>query len=113
MIQFNYKGYIGMISDLEDGFLYGEVIGLNDVITFSSKSPSKLEKEFQKSVDEYLAFCNEKGREPEKTYSGKFQVRLPKDLHGLAAKIAKSKQLSLNDFVVASIEHAVAEPEHL
>ncbi len=114
MIEFRYKGYIGQLIALEeDGQLHGEVIGLNDVITFASKSPKKLEKEFQKSVDDYLEFCAELGRDPEKTCSGKFQVRIPRELHGRAIIMAKSRKMSLNEFVGRSIAHAVREPDHV
>lgn len=113
-IRFGYKGYIGVVTDIDgDGFLNGKVIGLSDVITFASKTPKSLEKEFQKSVDEYLAFCMELGRPPQKTHSGKFQVRIPVELHGAAAIVAESFDMSLNDFVSRSIKHAVDDPDHI
>lgn len=36
------------------------------VITFEGKSVPELQREFRKSVDVYLASCEEKGEEPEK-----------------------------------------------
>ena len=114
MIEFKYKGYVGKLVGLEDGLLFGEVFGLNKAeITFASDSPLRLEEEFQKSVDEYLSFCKEQGVAPEKTCSGKFQVRLTPMLHGRAIVTAKSRNMSLNDFVKRSIEFGVRKPDEL
>lgn len=53
------------------------IIGLGDVITFQGTSVEKLELAFKDSVDEYLDFCKELGRTPEKPFSGKLILRLP------------------------------------
>jgi predicted HicB family RNase H-like nuclease len=61
-----YKGYRGKIGiDVENGLLHGTVLGIRDVVTFEGKTVPELVKAFQDSVDEYLAFCAEAGREPE------------------------------------------------
>lgn len=117
MIEFRYKNYIGQVTgmDMVDGvgLLHGEVIGLSDVITFASESPAELEQAFRDSVDDYLEFCEQSGRDPEKACSGKFQVRIPPELHGSAITVATSRQMSLNEFVARSIKHAVAMPDHV
>lgn len=67
-----YKGYTGVTKvDLEDGLLFGRVIGLRDVITFQAETPRNLVEEFQRSVDFYLDFCASRGESPERPYSGK------------------------------------------
>ena len=77
-----YKGYIGKVAiDDEAGILYGEVINIRDVITFEGTSVAELQIAFHESVDDYLAFCTERGESPEKPFSGKFVVRLPAELH--------------------------------
>jgi predicted HicB family RNase H-like nuclease len=43
------------------------------------------------------------GVEPEKPYSGRFNVRLSPDLHRQIAVIAKKKRISLNSFVEKAI----------
>jgi predicted HicB family RNase H-like nuclease len=42
------------------------VVGLRDVITFQGKSVAELKKALAVSVEDYLAFCKERGEEPEK-----------------------------------------------
>ena len=61
-----YKGYIGKVElDDEAGVLYGEVINLRDVITFEGRSIDDVQRAFHESVDDYLAFCSERGESPE------------------------------------------------
>jgi predicted HicB family RNase H-like nuclease len=103
-----YKGYIGKVEFDEDaGILHGEVINLRDVITFEGDSVEEIEKSFQESVDDYLAFCAERGEEPEKPYSGKFIVRMPPELHREASIKAKLANKSLNHWLTDIVNHAL------
>lgn len=64
-----YKGYHGQVSfEKEAKLLHGKVTGLKDVITFQATSVDELEQAFKDSVDEYLHFCKELGRVPEKPH---------------------------------------------
>ncbi|RIK34439.1 MAG: toxin-antitoxin system HicB family antitoxin [Chloroflexi bacterium] len=95
-----YKGYLGKVEfDDEAGIFYGEVINLRDVITFAGESVQELREAFQASVEEYLAFCAERGEEPEKPFSGTFTVRIPPELHRAIAVQAKLANKSLNSWV--------------
>jgi predicted HicB family RNase H-like nuclease len=61
----NYKGYSArVLYDAEERVLRGRVAGIDDLVTFEATSIDELEREFQISVDEYLAFCGEQGIEP-------------------------------------------------
>ena len=65
-----YKTYIGRVEyDDEAKVFHGEVIGLKDVITFQGTSVDELEQSFKDSIDDYLAFCKERG-ESRKNFSG-------------------------------------------
>lgn len=67
-----YKGYTASIEvDLEAEILFGRVLDIKDVVTFKAKNLYEAYKEFKTSVDEYLAFCEELGKEPDKSFSGK------------------------------------------
>ena len=69
-----YKGYLGVVSfDPEIDTFHGTVINTNDVIAFYGSSVTELKKEMQRSVEEYLAFCQEQGKEPEDPFSGKIR----------------------------------------
>lgn len=101
----NYKGYIGNVEyDDEAKIFAGSVINTRDVITFQGTSVKEIEREFKKSVDDYLAWCKEDGVEPEKPYSGKFIVRLAPTLHQRIAIVAKKMNMSLNSFVEKSLQ---------
>ncbi len=61
-----YKGYFAKVEfDDDAGIFHGEVINLRDVITFEGETAKGLKQAFQDSVDDYLAFCAERGEDPE------------------------------------------------
>jgi predicted HicB family RNase H-like nuclease len=92
-----YKGYQGAVEyDYDADILYGEVIGLRDVVTFQGKSIAELEQSFKDTIGEYLKFCEELHRKPEKPFSGKFNVRISPQLHRSLAIRAKRENRSLN-----------------
>lgn len=66
-----YKGYLGQVElDAEASLLHGEIVNLRDVVTFQGRSVEELQNAFRESIDEYLAFCAERGEEPDKPVSG-------------------------------------------
>jgi predicted HicB family RNase H-like nuclease len=101
-----YKGYTGQITavDEEQGLIHGRVAGLIDVITFEGRTFEELREAFRDSVDDYLEFCGERKAEPEKSFSGKFLVRIPAELHRQAARAAKRAGESLNSWVASAIK---------
>jgi predicted HicB family RNase H-like nuclease len=105
-----YKGYIGKVElDAEAGILHGEVIGIRDVVTFQGTSVDEVEKAFRESVDDYLAFCRQRGEQPDKPCSGKFVVRVGADLHRRLDMLARMKGKSLNAVVNEFLEKGVGE----
>ncbi len=100
----NYKGYIGKVEyDDANRVFTGSVVNIKTVITFHGSTVDEIEEEFKASVDDYLAWCKEDGIEPEKPYSGKFNVRFTPELHQKAAIGAKILGISLNSFVEKSV----------
>ena len=96
-----YKSYTGHVEfDDEAGLFHGEVLDTRDVITFQGRSVDEIEAAFRESVDDYLAFCAERGEEPDKPFSGRLMLRLPKDLHRDVFVSARRSGKSLNQFVV-------------
>lgn len=68
---FVYKDYAGQVEvDVEAEILFGRVLDINDVVTFKGKTVAEARQEFQNSVDDYLEFCQELGREPNRSFSG-------------------------------------------
>jgi len=105
-----YKGYIGKVEiDDEAGILHGEVINIRDVVTFEGLTVEELNQAFQDSIEDYLAFCAQRGESPEKPFSGKFVVRLPAELHRKAYIKAKLSDKSLNRWIKEMLETAVQQ----
>ena len=95
-----YKGYEATVEFDEDARIFhGEVINTRDVITFQGASVRELEKAFHDSVNDYLAFCTERGEEPDQPFSGKFLVRVSPQLHKELTVEARRKKSSLNAYV--------------
>ena len=100
-----YKGYIGTL-EAEDGVFFGRVAGLRDVITFEGSTFAEVEQAFHESIDEYLAFCAERGEPPDRPYSGRIPLRISPETHRRAAMRAKAEGLSLNQWIARRIETA-------
>lgn len=95
-----YKNYVGVVEfDDEAKIFHGEVINTRDVITFQGASVKELEKAFKDSVDDYSAFCKERGEEPEKPFAGTFIVRVSPTEHRQISIAARKEGKSLNAWV--------------
>jgi len=107
-----YKKYIGSVEiDMEDKVLHGKVLFISGLITYESINfdLDELKKEFEESVDEYLADCEELNIEPELPCKGLFNVRIPSELHQAANLSAMKNDESLNTLVKRAIEVEVSE----
>lgn len=95
-----HKGYLAKIdySD-EDALFIGKLAGIDDVIGFHGESVGELRVAFIDAVEDYLATCKKLGRTPQKTYSGKFLVRVEPELHARAAIAAQAEGKSLNAWI--------------
>jgi predicted HicB family RNase H-like nuclease len=82
----------------------GEILGLNGGADFYGKTPDELRSEFEKSLKVFLEVCEEKGIEPYKEYSGKFNLRIPPELHAEIASRASATGKSLNQWIVETID---------
>jgi predicted HicB family RNase H-like nuclease len=98
-----YKGYFGTI-EADDGVFVGRVVGLRDVITFEGATFAEVEQAFRDSVDDYLAFCAERGEPPDRSYSGKIPLRISPEMHRRAAMRAQAAGMSLNQWIAQRID---------
>jgi len=99
-----YKGYSGKAEyDDEAEVFCGEVIGLQDVVTFMRGSVKELQESFRESIDEYLDFCGRMGKTPDVPVSGKLVLRIPPELHHRAVVSAKSEGSGLNEWVAQAV----------
>ena len=109
-----YKGYYASLHfSSEDDVFYGKILGIDDLVNFEGASVKELKKSFHEAVDDYLETCEQLGKEPNKTYKGSFNVRIPTDLHKAAAIFASVNNISLNDFIRTAINYALLHKEDI
>ena len=106
-----YKGYTAEIEfDESVGRLHGSVVnsGAYSIATFEATDVEGIRREFHRSIDEYLASCQEDSVEPRKPFSGKLHVRLGPDLHQRIARLAAESGLSLNSWIRQALEKSAS-----
>ena len=94
--------------DAELDMFRGEILGLTGGADFYGKNPKELRAEFKKSLQVFLDVCREKGIEPRRNYSGKFNLRIPVDLHEKLAIVAEAEGKSLNTLAQEALLQRVA-----
>jgi predicted HicB family RNase H-like nuclease len=94
--------------DPEIDLFRGEILGLTGGADFYGKTPKELRSEFKKSLLIFLAVCKEKGIEPRRSYSGKFNLRIPPELHERLAIAAQAEGKSINTLAQEALAHRVA-----
>ncbi len=110
MEKLQYKGYFTEIHfSEEDQLLYGKIEGIADLINFESESAKEIVQEFHNAVDDYLEFCLEQGKEPDKPFKGSFNVRISPTLHKAAYLKAMEEGVSLNALVEKSVSSYVKQ----
>jgi len=109
-----YKDYIGTVNfSEEDGVFFGSVFGITDSISFEGDSVQSLKEDFHNAIDEYLEFCKEVGKTPQKSYKGSFSIRISPELHRSTAFYAASQGQSLNSTVEEALRQYMTTRQHL
>ena len=102
-------GYHAKIEyDEELDLFRGEILGLNGGADFYGKNPKELRAEFKKSLNVFLEVCKEKGIEPRRQFSGKFNLRIPPELHERLAIEAQAQGKSINSLAQEALQERVA-----
>ena len=100
-----YRAVIQYDPDIE--MFRGEFVGLNGGADFYAKDIDSLRKEGEISLKVFLDMCREDGVEPRKEYSGKFNLRIPSQLHAELAVGAASAGKSLNQWVSDTLTQVI------
>ncbi len=104
-----YKGFIGSVAFSEaDNVFFGKIEGINGLVNFEGNSVAELTDAFHEAVDDYLAYCEEEGIEPHKSYTGSLNVRLSPEIHSRIAYLAKQAGISINAFIRNAVEKQIA-----
>lgn len=100
-------GHTAVISyDPEINLFRGEFTDLNGGADFYAATIDELHQEARNSLQVFLDVCKEKGIEPKKRYSGKFNIRINPEIHAAAVAAAQSQHISLNEWVGRAIKQA-------
>ena len=100
----NYKGYSGSVKfDSDAEIFHGEVVGLRDVVTFQGTTVEELKEAFRDSVDDYLEFCQQRGEQPDKPFSGRFLLRVDPVLHRRLVELSALDGESLNNWIASQL----------
>ncbi len=94
--------------DAETDQFRGEILGLNGGADFYGRNPKELRSEYKKSLQVFLEVCKEKGIEPRRSYSGKFNLRIPPELHEQLAIVAQAEGKSINTIAQEALQQRVA-----
>ena len=105
-----YKGYLARVEfDDSAGVLHGRAVngGPYPVATFEAVDASALRREFERSVDEYLAWCEEDGVEPRKPMCDEIGLHLGAELHVAVERAARAEGMSVDAWIVRALRGAV------
>ncbi len=102
-----YKGYLSRVEfDDEANIFHGEVINVRDVITFQGKTVDELRQAFEDSVEDYLAFCAERGEEPCQPFSGRLTLRLSPEQYRQVVLAAEKAGKGVDVWVAEALTQA-------
>ena len=102
-------GYHAKIEyDEELDLFRGEILGLSGGADFYGKNTKELRTEFKKSLQVFLEVCKEKGLEPRRHFSGKFNLRISPELHERLAIEAQAQGKSINTIAQEALQERVA-----
>lgn len=102
----NYHAKIEYDGELD--LFRGEILGLSGGADFYGKNPRALRTEFKKSLTVFLEVCREKGIQPRRQFSGKFNLRIPPELHEQLAIAAQAQGKSINTLAQEALRERVA-----
>ena len=103
-----YRAVIQFDPDID--MFRGEFVGLNGGADFHARDIAGLRREGAVSLKVFLEMCEEDGVEPRRQFSGKFNVRLPPELHAGIVAAAAAEGKSLNQWVTDELRACVAGP---
>ena len=105
-----FKAVVTYDPDID--MLRGEFIALNGGADFYASDIKGLRKEGATSLKVFLKACEQRGIEPRKKFSGKFNVRIPPELHQQAVEAATATGKSLNQWIGDVLNEAThSEPQ--
>ena len=116
-----YRGFVAVV-EFDDSMdvLHGRAVDGRPypVATFEATDTRVLRREFERSVDESLEWCEEDGVEPRRPMCGAVELRLGAGLHAAVEMAAGTEGMSVDAWIVRVLREAVeraldgSEKEH-
>lgn len=105
----SYKGYLGSckISE-EDKVLFGEVLFINDLISYEGRTVREITRAFRSAVDDYLKTCKGQGKKVDKPFKGSFNIRIGESLHRKISLKALERKVSVNKLIKDILEKKIS-----
>jgi predicted HicB family RNase H-like nuclease len=111
---FEYKGYLGSAEiDTQNNLLYGKLLFISDLISYTASSAEELKKNFELAVDDYLEVCAEVGDQPDQPCKGSFNIRVGPDLHRKLNLNARAEGIGLNEYICQSLTRVVNKDQKI
>ena len=102
------NGYKAVIHyDPDIGMFRGEFMGLNGGADFYATTVEGLQEEGSKSLKVFLEMCAEEGVNPRREFTGRFNLRIPPDLHERIALLAQASGKSINAWMTEALAHEI------
>lgn len=99
-----YRGYTGVFEfDPELALFAGHVVDLQDEIYFEGASVDELMDSMRRAVNQYLSVCEERGDQPDRPFSGRFNVRVEPATHRRIVAAAAAAGLSMNEWMTGLV----------
>jgi predicted HicB family RNase H-like nuclease len=103
-----HKGFLARITyDEGDTDMHGVVLNVKPTLHFAGQGIGELQTAFADTVEDYIEWCQERGKAPERPYSGELPLRMPSELHRAVATAAALNDMSINGYIIQLIAHAV------
>jgi predicted HicB family RNase H-like nuclease len=105
-----YNGYFGSVHyNDDDKVFYGKLEFIRGLVSYEGTDVISLRTAFEEAVNDYLEFCKETGKQPEKPFKGSFNLRLDPELHKRLVSKAMSEGKTLNTFIKNLLQRAISE----
>ena len=99
-----YKGYRTNVKfDAEDKYFYGKLEGIRDLVNFGTDFEDKIVEEFHSAVDDYLEYCKEIGKEPNREDKVTFKVSVDFDFYKFLNDAAKNAGVTFDSYILKKL----------
>jgi predicted HicB family RNase H-like nuclease len=106
------NGYKAVIHyDPEIVMFRGEFMGLNGGADFYATTVEGLREEGSRSLKVFLEMCAEEGVNPRREFTGRFNLRIPPDLHERIAVLAQASGKSINAWMAEALAHETKQAD--